>query len=567
MANNIGLDFGTTYSVVSRLKNIQYGKNNEVMQYDLEACLPSEASHSPCQDSVVVRNADGSLVYGLMARDKTGKKGSYTYKGFKMMLAETDPGRLAARGYGEEVTPKFIVSSYIDDILQRHIGAYLDGQNIDKVVVGVPEIWFDAVNTIDCRSILEEIVSSYPYVKEAELVSEPAAACAFFTENYKKNKNQRYNGKILIVDYGGGTLDIALCNVRENGQCSEVSVIKRCGAGLNEEGFIGKAGLAYIEAVVKIAFRTLGKTDEEIVGNRFFYRWVNSVENALILQTVNIKETFEMCETMDRCDLDDPFHTIEYDQNEDELVITYGMLAEAYHEIIEPVLDEKLDEIIGYMDENGIDYGPSAGDCFKVAPVGGFCNYYLTQEQIEQKFKKCSGDKRFSDIINDRRDCEKAISYGAALIANGVIDFKQVSPYHLGIAGGSGTQIVDESICFAIHKGDDIVYNEPVFIKDETGTEIIFGGSHIPLLVFSLDDSTVPVNLQWGVPLKEYQEALTLDADYCKIGLSLDKSMIITLHKYALLDPNKPDEILSRSSVKLNDIYSVLGNLTRVRRV
>ena len=97
-------------------------------------------------------------MYGLMARDKTVKKGSYTYKGFKMMLAETDPGRLAARGYGEEVTPKFIVSSYIDDILQRHIGAYLDGQNIDKVLVGVPGIWFDAVNTIDCRSILEEIV-------------------------------------------------------------------------------------------------------------------------------------------------------------------------------------------------------------------------------------------------------------------------------------------------------------------------------------------------------------------------------------------------------------------------
>lgn len=558
MANNIGLDFGTTYSVISRLKNVTRKADGSIESYELEACLPSEAAHSPCQDSIVLKNQDGTLTFGPLAREKTGRKGTTVYKGFKMMLAdETNENEevLKARGYDSEYTPSRIVKEYIDDVLQRHIATNSQEEKIDKVVIGVPEIWFSDVSTIDCRTMLEDIVTQLPYVDEVELVSEPAAACAFFVENYKKNKNKPFNGKILLIDYGGGTLDIALCDVQEKGQCSEVSVIKRCGAGLNEEGFIGKAGIAFIEAIVKLALAPSGLSAVEMISNRYFYRCVNSVETALMNQMRDIKDTFDFAELSDREFMSDLFYTIEFDGEDYD--ITYGMLAKAYNEIINPVLEEKLDEMIEYMQNNNITVD-------KIAPVGGFCNFYLTQEQIERKFARGAGDTRFSDIINDRRDCEKAISYGAALIAEDIIGFKQLSPYHLGIASGSENELRD--IYYAISKGDDIVYDEPVFIKYEDGSDVYFGGAHIPLLVFNLDDSCERKFAQWGEPLEEYKAKLALQKDmWCKIGFSLDRSMIITLHKQ-IIDPKNPDEIYEQSSVRLNDIYSILGNLITVRR-
>ncbi|HAX83625.1 MAG TPA: hypothetical protein DCY15_03855, partial [Ruminococcaceae bacterium] len=252
MANNIGLDFGTTYSVISRIKRLNRDENGKVIECELEACLPSEGTHSPCQDSLVLKKNDDSLEFGSLARESTGRKGSTLYKGFKMMLAETDENVLKARGYTHEYTPERIIKEFIDDILKKYMETYQIDGNLDKVVIGVPEIWFKKVSTIDCRTKLENIVSSLPYVNKVELVSEPAAACAYFVNNFKKENHYSFKGKVLIIDYGGGTLDIALCDVQEKGEFSEVSVMERCGAGLNEEGYIGKAGVAFIEEIVKL---------------------------------------------------------------------------------------------------------------------------------------------------------------------------------------------------------------------------------------------------------------------------------------------------------------------------
>lgn len=568
MANNIGLDFGTTYSVISHLKKVKRD-GSAIKDYELEAYSYAEGK-SACQDSIVVRNEKNtpSLLFGQAARNKVGMKGYQTYKGFKMMLSE-EPGskNLVDRGYTEDFTPYRATSVYIENLLN----GYVDGLNLerlDKVVVGVPEIWFEDNSTMDCREILEGIISGFENVGEVQVVSEPAAACAFFVENYRKNKNKKYAGKILLVDYGGGTLDIALCDVKANGESSEVSVIKRCGAGVNGEEFIGKAGLAYIELVTKILFRNIGMTDEEIINHRKFNKWMHEVENALMNHTSEIKEIYRCTPNQERKYFDEDYivDTFEYAEDE-EISITYAALTQAYEQLIAPVLGEKLKEILEYMDSHGIEYGAERGEEFKIAPVGGFCNFYLVQEQIEKVFGHGPEDKRFEDIINDRSECEKAISYGAALIANNIIDFKQLAPYHLGIAGGDKNQD-DPEIFYAIHKGDDIVYDEPVFIKEKNGKEdMIFGGNRIPLFAFSTDDADVPSHYQLGEPLQEYKDALKLDENQIyKIGISFDKSMIISVHKHTIKSPEELDIIVSKSKVKLTDIRTLLGGLTRVRR-
>ena len=119
MANNIGLDFGTTYSVISRLKNITRKADGSIADFELEACSLNEGS-SPCQDSVVVKDSNGNLICGPLTRDKTGRKGTITYKGFKMMLSEKENSKLKQlRGYDEEYTPERFVKEYLDDLLQK----------------------------------------------------------------------------------------------------------------------------------------------------------------------------------------------------------------------------------------------------------------------------------------------------------------------------------------------------------------------------------------------------------------------------------------------------------------
>lgn len=564
MAYCVGLDFGTTYSFLSRIRE-QYDNSGNLISVDPEACLPSVNAQSPSIDSIVLKNPDGTLLFGPLARQKTGRKGTTSYKGFKMMLAETDQEVLRTRGYDDACTPRMIVSAYLENILKNHLAMNPDVTCIDKLVVGVPEIWFSDIATIDCRVTLEDTLSAFPFVGSVELVSEPAAACAYFADNYKKiNKGKLFQGRILLVDYGGGTLDIALCDVRQNSYTSEVSVLRRAGAGLNEEGFIGKAGMAFMEAVVKLALQTSGMTDEEIVRHKHFYRSVHAVECALMNRMPDIQAMFDFSKLLDRTELDDVFYDFDFD--DEDITVTYGMLAKAYQQVIYPVLEEKLDEIIGYMDTKGINWRVNSDDNFKIALVGGFCNFYLTQEQIEEKFKKAAGDDpRFSGIFSNKSQCEMAISYGAALIANETVGFKPLAPYHLGIA--RGTKEAPKEFYYAIHKGDEIVYNEPVFITDEEGQERLFAASSIPLLAFSLDDKMEFA--QWGEATERYQSKLTLTKNKVyKIGFSLDRSMRITLHKHVVDDPSRLDVVSDKSSVRLNDdIYSILGNITEVRRV
>lgn len=556
MANNIGLDFGTTYSVISRLKNITRKADGSILDFELEAC-PLNEGGSPCQDSVVVKDSNGNLICGPLTRDKTGRKGTTTYKGFKMMLSEKENSKLKRlRGYDEDYTPERIVREYLDDLLQKYLATNTAEQQIDKIVIGVPEVWFDAIQTIDCRAIIKDIVSSFPYVNQntdsVEIVSEPTAACAFFVDNYRRKKQEAFNGNILLIDYGGGTLDIALCDVHDNDGHCEIMVKKSCGAGINEKDFIGKAGFAYIEAVVKLALEPAGINTEEIINHRDFYRCVNSTEDALKNLMMDIEREFKRNKLINRENMTKEFYTIEFDR--DDYIITYGMLAKAYNDVIYPVLDSKLNEIISYATEKGIRID-------KIAPVGGFCNFYLTIEQIEKKFNEGSADTLFTDIIEERRDCEKAISYGAALISENIVSSKRSAPYHLGFGKGSKEELM--KAYYVIAKGDEIVYDQPVFLKRDDGSDILWAGEKIPLFLLNLSDSCDDKGLLWGEPLKEYQDKLWLqhsDNQRCKLGFSLDKSLIITLHKQ-IVDLNNPEKVLESSSVRLSNIYGILGSL------
>ena len=561
MSNNVGLDFGTTYSVISYLKDVRKDGAGKITDFNIAASEPKEGGHSSCQDSIVAVSDKGRVFVGLKARQKVDEDDVRVLKNFKMLLSERNSDVLADRNYDAILTPETVTEKYITAILNDYMDQNLNGAKIDKLVVGVPEIWFSDASTIDSRTKLEEIIKKNPKVDDVQLVSEPALACAYFTNNYKKNTGKDFVGKLLLIDYGGGTLDVALCNVRQNGLSSEVSVIKRSGAGINEEG-IGKGGVLFLETVVNKTLINSGIKADQIRRNNEYYKCVHEIENQLMVDVDEIKDVFEEAEG-DKKKITEKFRTITYEGK--KYIVTYGILAQAYSEAIEKALSETLKEMTDYMDTKGINYKVNTNDNFKIALVGGFCNFYLTQNQIENSPGLKRGgttDKRYNDVIVNKRDCEKAISFGAALIANNIIDFKQLSPYTLSIVeaaiNDNNEEVPGDSMYETILNGMEIEYGKPVMAKYPEGGEVKFLAERIPFLrvdfgkgMYKCGKPAIPINLEKDHVLK--------------IGFSLDHSAIISLHVVDLgrlgekFDPKAPGKKLP--PVRLADIYSMFGGI------
>src|SRR5699024_6422369 len=201
----------------------------------------------------------------------------------------------------------------------------------------------------------------------------------------------------------------------------------------NENGQIGKAGIVYMESVVKEAIRQAEVLEEgeEPTCDGKFLKAVDMLEEELQDRTDILEETFEEYGVDYPDDLEEEFTTIEY--KGEDIPITYRLLLEVYNDTIRDVFDEKLNEMIQFMETHGINYEERNLDNFKIALVGGFGNFYLVKKQVKDKFSFSEFDKRQQNIILNRADCEKAVSLGAALLAADLISIRNTAPYSIGI--------------------------------------------------------------------------------------------------------------------------------------
>ena len=523
---DIGMDFGSTYTTVSVFNR----ETNELRALTL-------SQNSPYIPSVVSK-AKNQYEFGRAAKSQTGKKGVSLFKAFKMMLPEQDKKKLAERGFDDENTPEKIASVFIEDVLKK----VLDRTHEDKIhtiFVGAPEIWNDDFSTLDGRTAISSICKKLDFVENVQVVSEPAAASAFFAYNFRQMTKKNFEGNILLVDYGGGTLDITLTNVAaDDGDSVEIKVLERTGAGENEEGKVGKAGIVYMETVMAEAIRRadIDGVGENVVYDGKFYKAVDELEEALQDRTEAISSTFEVngidVEDLEMMDEEDrEFTTIEY--KGEDVEVTYDLLVDVYDKVIRKVFNDKLDEMIAYMDKNGIRYMDGSKDNFKIALVGGFGNFYLVQKQIEDKFKFSTYDKRREDIIQQKEDCETAISLGAALLASNVIKIRNTAGYSIGVL--SYDQNRNVCLNYAIKYKQDIKFGDVYFACGNVDKEpkVILatsGGFEKFLVNFGPDDKTACIALAKKEFAEKLANVVTNQFHMAVVGFSISASGIVTLH-------------------------------------
>ncbi len=380
----IGIDFGSTYSTVSAYNRVDDRVEALTLMEGEPASIPS----------VVSISKRGQVTCGQAAKSQVGRKTVKIYEAFKMLLTEQNQAVLRSHGYDERYTPRYITRCFLNNALQGILKRYDDGRGLEKVCICVPEIWSRKVRTLDGRVILRDILQNdldVP-VGAVQVVNEPDAASAFFAYNYEKTTGRRFDGHLLLIDYGGGTLDITLTRVfpNQNGTM-EIQQVDSDGEGENHpnaqgEYTIGKAGIAYMQTLAIRAMRdcgVLGEDETPAYTSPAFLSVVRDLESQLKSADCieSIEDAFEIYGSyrdLEQILQDEPDpeeeHPISLEYNGVEFPVTCQQMYTVYRETIEGVVEEKIGKINQsvkrFIHADPCDPNSGAQDNFKIALVG-----------------------------------------------------------------------------------------------------------------------------------------------------------------------------------------------------
>lgn len=526
---NLGIDFGSTYSMLS-----YYNAVDDTVQ-----ALQTE-SGSKYIPSVACFDYDDKLITGQMAKDLLASDPELTaYRAFKMLLPECDWDILGPRGYTPECDPRTVAREF----LRQQISMARDRCGVERfenAIICIPEVWNKELYTMSGKSLLRDICRELDMMDKVTVVSEPAAASAYFAYNYQKNTKQPYDGTILIVDYGGGTLDITLTKVntvlRDNGvPAMEIDVLGQTGAGENHGRQVGDAGIAYMEGAVALAIEEAGLPAPECDSQ--LLRAVNILESALMSKSQELANRVRRNYSGNPERMgEDPANFVSFRYRGKTVQVTYATLYRAYERIIQPVLTAQLDKICSeYLAPMGIDPLQEMNR-FKIALVGGFGQFSLVQKQVWDYFHISSAahDARLADLsaAQDSRALdsgkEDAISYGAALIASGVVTMRKTAKLSVGLVS---TQSGQETFDYAIVHRDELEYDKIYYLPQR----IYYSGRRSdpakPTWVFAIGQGSNRNKAYRLVPLDDKQAQLErIDKGAYTFGFSVDDSDVYTFH-------------------------------------
>lgn len=554
----IGIDFGSTYSTIA-----QYNERTQTV----EAFAQSEGESVSIPSVVSVHKTSGQVACGQGAKSRIGKKFVRIFEAFKMLLTSADEAMLASRGYDETYTPREITKLYLSSLLENVLEKE-HARTIEKLVVCVPEIWGKNVVTLDGRTILREVLQdilrgiikdrTYRPDEHIRIVTEPEAASAYFAYNYEQETKKRFNGHLLLIDYGGGTLDITLTEVI-SGPGESMEIIYREGDGAGENHFnergeneIGSAGFAYMQRVVLLALRD-GRIVREDETPDFtapdYASAVSDLETQLksverikeIEQTFGHYRRFEKMKEILRQPAKE-FLSIEY--LGEEVPVTYQHLYLAYHQIIAPVLESKIlaicEKVEAHIGRNPRDVESGQSNDFKIAIVGGFGSFYLVRKQLASIFSfdaNANIDPRLRGIAASKR--EQAIALGAALLAADKVLLQKTARFSIGL--GTIDNDRDRNITgiyYGIHYHQVIKPGVPYYILHKPGlpdipkNRKVWGSLRDNIDFFMMEWTD---RLDWGGVYRLKSEILDklkgLPSDLIwECGFSMDDSDVITFH-------------------------------------
>ena len=517
---NIGLDFGTTNSILSF-----YDRNKDYVEtYKLDG--NAGANYIPS----FVAIDEGDVSIGEAAKNFIEDDYASVYSRFKVLLNLEDKKSLSNHGY-EEKTPEEITTIYLKELLERFQSDHAL-RKIDSLVITIPEIWLR--DDYKSRSKLKKIVSSLGLPLK-KFVSEPVSAGAYFLHNYEKAQRKRFNGHVLVFDYGGGTLDVTLLQTKNN----RIKVLERTGLG-KDDTFTGNAGVAFDERVIT----TMCDKNRKKLGKNY-RALLNDFEQKKI-QTSSRHERFILDYMQDREKNRRIFKLMCMAHNDDFLGsfdITASNLVNAFKDLDKDI-KATLKEISQTFVKHNIDSTNS--DTFRVVMVGGFSNFYLSKRSVKEFFYADDDDRRFETHFK-ADDIALAISKGAALIAEEVINIDETYPLSLNLVVKMMNEkgFVSEETIPIFKKGATVTTHSVEYINKRI--------SQAGNLILAFDNGKKGCNFKLKLD-KDTQELFpnfNRPNNKWQIGFSIDDSSFVYVHikdKYNAVRKTEIGDILEEYS-------------------
>jgi molecular chaperone DnaK len=539
----IGLDFGTTNSTIS-----YYNKESKSLD-----SFKDRAKDTDYIPTIVAydKNRSNEISIGNRAKKNVTSKNYEAYEHFKLRLGKNSDEIIE----GKDKTPLHVTQDFIKKLLDEYkVSQNIDlKENLDGIVMTVPETWFREASNRTARENIEGIFKKLGYSdSEFQLESEPVAAAAYFCWAYKENdsKGKEYNGHIVVIDYGGGTLDVTLCEANRG----KIKILERCGYGeYNETN--GCAGVAFDEAVVEKLIRDKGlpfkKDDPKFIKlrNDFEERKISECEKI----TEDLKDYYEDHDIMEG---EPPLFSLEYSDDGDALDVYCKDLDQCFEEVNASKLRDSLKQIKQFFPVHKIN--SNSPENFKVLLVGGFSNFFAVENEVRISFDASTGDidKRFEQPF-PLKNRSLAISRGAALIASNELNIIHTCTHSYGYVRyglDENDQPVPKNYIPVVDKGTDIKkLITPVF-SDEKEYVRHPGGK---LRIF-IDDGRPDNAGRLRIALDESVKELFPNVDnnyqdkWYQFGFSVSKNQIPTIHI-----KDKHGKVISSTS--LNKLIEKIG--------
>ena len=246
----VGIDLGTTNSLVG-------------VYQDGQVKLIPNAFGDFLTPSVVALDDNNEVIVGKVAKERLVTHPDKTVSQFKRFMGTSHKILLGNSTYTAEELCSFIIRKLVDDA-----ETFL-GEKVDEVIVSVPAYFNDA------QRYATKLAGKFAGVKIERIINEPSAAALA-----KKLESEIDDDSFIVVDFGGGTLDISVVELFDN----VVEIVSI--AGDNRLG-----GEDFTEAIAE-EFMHVNQLKKESISREFYSKILLQAEKTKL--DLNEKEEAQM---------------------------------------------------------------------------------------------------------------------------------------------------------------------------------------------------------------------------------------------------------------------------------